>query len=61
LSKAQAGFGVTAIADLVVKVMRFSGSKQTMETQVTLTSEPVKKNFLKAERVDQPFRKTKNS
>jgi Fe-S oxidoreductase len=38
-----AGFGVTAIADLVVKAMHLPGAKQTVEAQMTSTMESVEK------------------
>ena len=37
------GFGVTAIADLVVKAMRLSGANQMVEAQMTTNLEPAKK------------------
>jgi len=38
-----AGFGVTSIADLVVKAMRLPGAKNTVEAQMTAVSEPAVK------------------
>jgi len=38
-----AGFGVTAIADLVVKAMRLPGAKETIEAQMTSVQERVEK------------------
>jgi Fe-S oxidoreductase len=38
-----AGFGVTAIADLVVKAMRLPGARDTVEAQMTSATEPAVK------------------
>jgi len=41
-----AGFGVTAMADLVVKAMRLPGARQTVEAQMTQLSEPAGKSLV---------------